>query len=372
VGNPHADSIIVFATGAGSTAADGTGRNGLFTGHLLTHLKTPGLEVTEVFRRTMGDVSRSSNNQQRPAMYNQFSGLAYLGSQPSSIVQPSPAPQPILQPAPVSKPAPVIQPSSISTNMVRINGGTFQMGSPVNEVSRDSNEVQHRVTVRSFYMGKYLVTQKEYYEVMGIPPGRFEDSNLPMEKVSWYYAVEFCNLLSQREGLTPAYTIDKSISDPNNTNIYDKVKWLVTLNQNANGYRLPTEAEWEYACRAGTTTPFSTGNNINTNQANYNGNYPYNNYAKGIYRDKTTAVGSFAPNPWGLYDMHGNLWEWCWDWYGSYASGSQTNPSGPVSGTGRVIRGGEAGSGGQYLRSAYRKQYPSDSGYGIGFRLVRN
>ncbi|MDR2729819.1 MAG: SUMF1/EgtB/PvdO family nonheme iron enzyme [Treponema sp.] len=340
VGNQPADSIIVFATSAGSTARDGTGRNGLFTSHLLNNLKTPGLEVAEVFRLTMGDVVRASNSQQRPAVYNQFAGLAYLGSRPAPQPTPAPTPQPV------------------SNDMVRINGGTFMMGSPSNEPNRDSGEVQHQVTVSSFYMGKYEVTQKEYQEVMGTNPSYFKGDNLPVEKVSWYDAVEYCNKRSQREGLTPAYTI-------NGTN--------VTWNRNANGYRLPTEAEWEYTCRAGTTTPFSTGNNITTNQANYDGNYPYNNNAKGEYRSKTTTVGSFAPNAWGLYDMHGNVWEWCWDWYEGYSSGSQTDPVGAVSGTDRVNRGGGWYDWAVEARSAYRDYYtPSYRNGDIGFRLVRN
>jgi len=259
------------------------------------------------------------------------------------------------------------------SNMVRIEGGAFTMGSPANEVSRDSDEVQHRVTVSTFYMSKYQVTQAEYQVVMRTNPSYFKGANLPVENVSWYDAVEYCNALSQREGLTPAYTIDKSRSDPNNKNEYDNLKWLVTRNPNANGYRLPTEAEWEYACRAGTTTPFSTGNNITTSQANYDGNYPYNNNAKGTYREKTTPVGSFAANRWGLYDMHGNVWEWCWDWYGEYKNEAQTNPTGAVSGASRVIRGGgwNSNAGGS-VRSASRSDgYPSGRYANIGFRLVR-
>jgi formylglycine-generating enzyme required for sulfatase activity len=243
---------------------------------------------------------------------------------------------------------------AVPAGFVRIEGGTFTMGSPSNEPQRNSEEVQHQVTVSAFYMGKYQVTQAEYQSVMGTNPSNFKGSNLPVETVSWYDAVEYCNRLSQREGLIPAYTIDKSRSDPNNTSNIDDIKWLVTLNQNANGYRLPTEAEWEYACRAGTTTPFSTGNNITTSQANYYGDYPYNNNATGIYRKKTTAVGSFAPNPWGLYDMHGNVWEWCWDWAGNYSSEAQDDPRGPVSGGDRVVRGGSWSHAGQALRSAAR------------------
>jgi formylglycine-generating enzyme required for sulfatase activity len=161
--------------------------------------------------------------------------------------------------------------------------------------------------------------------------------------------------------------------DPQNTNEEDKIKWLVTWDRNANGYRLPTEAEWEYACRAGTTTPFSTGNNITTSQANYDGNYPYNNNAKGVYREKTVNVGSFAPNGWGLYDMHGNVWEWCWDWYGDYTSGAEANPAGPATGARRVGRGGCRNSYAQNLRSARRNFYaPSVQSGSVGFRLVRN
>jgi formylglycine-generating enzyme required for sulfatase activity len=246
------------------------------------------------------------------------------------------------------------------------------MGSPANEPERDGDEVQHQVTVRSFYMGKYQVTQAEYETVMGTNPSYFKGLNLPVECVSWYDAVEYCNRLSQREGLSLAYTIDKNRSDPNNTNSDDNVRWLVTWNPNANGYRLPTEAEWEYACRAGTTTPFSTGNNITTSNANYDGNYPYNNNYKGTYRERTTTVGSFAPNPWGLYDMHGNVWEWCWDWYGNYSSGSQTDPRGAASGANRVLRGGSWSNTATYVRSAIRSYYtPSNRNYFIGFRLVR-
>jgi formylglycine-generating enzyme required for sulfatase activity len=137
------------------------------------------------------------------------------------------------------------------------------------------------------------------------------------------------------------------------------------------GCRLPTEAEWEYACRAGTTTPFNTGNNLTTSQANYNGNYPYNNNAKGEYREKTMPVGSFAANAYGLFDMHGNVWEWCSDWYGDYSTSAQTNPKGASSGSYRVIRGGSWFTDALYCRAAYRCDSPPDYRIGlIGFRLV--
>ena len=265
------------------------------------------------------------------------------------------------KPAPVAVQQPAAPPQNpVPSNMIRINGGTFTMGSFADEPERRDNEVQHQVTVSSFYMGKYEVTQKEYREIMGTNPSNFRGDNLPVESVSWFDAIEYCNKRSQKEGLTPVYTI--SGSGDNRT---------VTWNRSANGYRLPTEAEWEYVCRAGTATPFSTGNNITTNQANYDGNNPYNNNTKGDNRQKTTPVGSFAPNAWGLYDMHGNVWEWCWDWYGIYPNGAQTDPQGAASGSNRTLRGGSWYNGGWYLRSAYRgSNIPSGLYTAYGFRLV--
>jgi formylglycine-generating enzyme required for sulfatase activity len=356
-------SIVSFATAPNSVAADGDGRNGLYTGFLLNNLTTPGLDVNEVFRRTGSDVERATRGRQYPETRYMYHEIAYLGSRPTPGSQPTPTP------------ATTVQPASVPDNMVRINGGTFTMGSPANEPERNSGgdiEVQHQVTVSSFYMGKYEVTQKEYQEVMGTNPSKFKGNNLPVEQVSWYDAVEYCNKRSQREGLTPAYIIDKNRSDPNNKWHDATVRWLVTRNADANGYRLPTEAEWEYACRAGTTTPFSTGNNVTTNQANFNGYYPYNNNAKGTSREKTTTVGSFTPNAWGLYDMHGNVWEWCWDWSGDYSSNAQTDPVGAISADQRVIRGGSWYNYGRHLRSANRGvELPENREDRTGFRLVR-
>jgi formylglycine-generating enzyme required for sulfatase activity len=233
---------------------------------------------------------------------------------------------------------------TIPDGFVKIQGGTFMMGSPVSEVGRGNDEAQHRVTVSGFYMGQFEVTQAEYETIIGSNPSEFKGGSLPVENVSWFDAVFYCNKRSTREGLTPAYTIDGE---------------NVTWNRNTNGYRLPTEAEWEYACRAGTTGPFSTGNNITTAQANYN--------TKG-----TTDVGSFASNPWGLYDMHGNVWEWCWDWYGAYSMTDQTDPTGAAPESNRVLSGGCWNNTAQNLRSANRYyNSPSYRNYFIGFRLVR-
>jgi formylglycine-generating enzyme required for sulfatase activity len=259
-------------------------------------------------------------------------------------------------------------------NMVLINGGTFTMGSPAEEPERMANEgPQRKVTLSGFYMCKYQVTQAEYQQIIGITPSGFKGDDLPVENVSWYDAIEYCNKRSEKEGLTPVYTIDKTQADPTNTNRLDNINWKITFNRRANGYRLPTEAEWEYACRAGTTTPFSTGNNITTDQANYDGNFPYNNNDKGAYHKRTMPVGSFAPNPWGLYDMHGNVWEWCWDWYGSYTNVPQTDPVGAATGTSRVMRGGGWSNSAGRVRSARRSgDYPYYGYILLGFRLVRN
>ncbi|MDR0562762.1 MAG: formylglycine-generating enzyme family protein [Spirochaetaceae bacterium] len=239
---------------------------------------------------------------------------------------------------------------------VKIEGGNFVMGSPEIEPERIENEVPHEVTVSSFYMGVYEVTQQEYENYSEMNPSHFKGSKLPVENVNWFDAITYCNARSVKEGLIPAYTIKGEL-----------IRW----NRTSSGYRLPTEAEWEYACRAQTATPFNTGTAITTDQANYDGTYPYNDCPKGTYREKTTLVGSFPPNPWGLYDMHGNVWEWCWDWYSQYDTRRTDNPSGPSTGTNRVIRGGSWGGGARYLRTAYRcGSSPFARDNYLGFRLV--
>ena len=258
-----------------------------------------------------------------------------------------------------------------SADFVLINGGTFKMGSPAGEDWRSNDETQHLVRVAPFYMAKYEVTQKLWREVTGKNPSNFSGDNLPVESVSWLEAVEFCNALSHRDGRTPAYTV----ADGGAT---------VTWNRAANGYRLPTEAEWEYAARAGTTTPFYSRKVPGADEVNFYGHYPYQieqNYFNdevletrpGVYRGKTVAVGSFAPNPNGLYDIYGNVGEWCFDFYGDYGTAVQTNPTGTANGTRRVYRGGGWNDFGKNLRSAYRAAMQQASGaYNVGIRLVCN
>lgn len=248
--------------------------------------------------------------------------------------------------------------AAASSDMILIKGGTFQMGSPTSEIDREKDEVLHSVRISGFYMARYEVTQAEYHELTGTNPSNFKGDMLPVENVTWYDAVRFCNAKSIKEGLAPAYAING-----------ENVAW----DKKADGYRLPTEAEWEYAARAGTTTPFSTGGNITTNQADYYGTYPYNKAPSGEYRSATVKVDSFGPNPWGLYNVHGNVWEWCWDWYGEYDGAAQTDPSGPPDGTYRVSRGGGWNDFGRNLRSAYRAASPpANAIFNTGFRLARN
>lgn len=253
-------------------------------------------------------------------------------------------------------------------NFVLIKGGSFQMGSPLDEPWRSEDETQHSVSVSDFYMSVYEVTQKEYTELMGSNPSTFLGDELPVENMTWYEAVAFCNARSTAEGLTPAYTIDGQ---------------AVAWNQSADGYRLPTEAEWEYACRAGTTTPFNTENSPSADEVNYYGHYPYEiegNYFSqgnldtkpGRYRETTVRVGSFSPNKWGLYDMHGNVSEWCFDIYGAYDTETATNPTGAAAGNLRVARGGGWNDFAKNMRSAYRATTTADSSsYSLGIRLVR-
>jgi formylglycine-generating enzyme required for sulfatase activity len=245
------------------------------------------------------------------------------------------------------------------TNLVFIQPGTFTMGSPANEAERFSNESQHVVNISGFWMKKYLVTQGDYVAVMGSNPSYFtaansysDDPTLPVEQVSWSDATNYCRLLTQQElgaGRIP-------------TNC---------------AYRLPTESEWEYADRAGTTTAFYLGSTLQSGQANFDGRYEYDaatgtvSNPTGVSLGMTTPVGSYDASPWGLYDMIGNVWEWTQDWYGQYPPGTVSDPQGPVSGSFRVLRGGNWNNSATYGRSAYRNvASPAFKYQNIGFRVV--
>jgi len=237
--------------------------------------------------------------------------------------------------------------NTLDMKFVLIPAGTFMMGSPTEEPERKDDEILHKVTItKPLYLQTTQVTQGQWKKVMGSNPSHFEKGgkDCPVDSVSWEDAQRFISKLNKME--------------------------------NTNKYRLPTEGEWEYTCRAGTRTPFHTGDSISTDQANYNGNYPMPGSSKGKYREKTVKVGSFAPNAWGLYDMHGNVSEWCQDWYGDYPSGEVSDPKGPSTGEERVLRGGSWLHHAGHIRSAGRGRFgPGDRHrriYLIGFRVARD
>ena len=271
--------------------------------------------------------------------------------------------------------------------MVLITGGTFTMGD-ANTLSWGA-QPPHTVTVSSFNMGKYQITQAQWVAVMGTNPSWFRPGgggsaavsgintfNFPVDSVSWYDVLVFANRLSILTlNRTPAYEMETPTAGIWSTNpdlwgpvpIVSDARWNnVRVVAGSTGYRLPTEAQWEFACRAGTTTLFNTGDTITQSQANFW-------VSGGTSLGRTTAVGSYAPNAWGLYDMHGNVWEWVWDWFGVYTNAPKTNPIGPASGVHRVLRGGSWSIGAENLRSAGRgSSNPSRRWWnGSGFRLVR-
>ncbi|MFM6121568.1 MAG: formylglycine-generating enzyme family protein, partial [Sphaerospermopsis kisseleviana] len=240
--------------------------------------------------------------------------------------------------------------NGVFLEMIAIPGGTFIMGSPKNEPERrDSESPQHRVNIQPFYMGKFTVTQAQWERVAALPkikqdlnpqPSRFQGKNKPVERVSWLDAQEFCARISKATGKK---------------------------------YSLPSEAQWEYACRAGTTTPFYFGNTITTDLVNYDGNCSYGAAPKGKYRQQTTDVGSFPPNAFGLYDMHGNVWEWCEDdWHENYINAPIDGSAWISLSNNKLLRGGSWDYDPGYCRSA-RRSY-NDAGfvniYGFGFRVV--
>ena len=259
--------------------------------------------------------------------------------------------------------------AELNDGLVLLPGGTVTIGSPDSERQRQADETQHQVTLSSFYVDPHEVTQQDYQAVMGTNPSHFRGDNLPVEQVTWYDAINYCNKLSEAQGLTPAYQIDGT---------------TVTWNRAADGYRLLTEAEWEYAARAGTQTVFYEGGQIVADQVNFCGSYPYlieENYLShqnpevvtSTYRQETMPVDGLAPNSWGLYHMEGNVSEWCFDYYAPYDTAQNTDPCGPSSGSLRVNRGGGWNDFAKHVRTAYRSVTTPDTvEQNLGFRIARN
>jgi formylglycine-generating enzyme required for sulfatase activity len=325
-------SLIVYATAPGSVAADGKGRNGVFTGAFLRHMKTPSVDVEYMLREVRREVMAETNGKQIPwSASSLILSFYFVGKSEVSVKKEEEERKP--------------------EGLVLVEAGTFQMGSE----SGDSDEKSvHSVTIsRAYYMSKYEVTQKQWLEIMEENPSHFKGDNLPVHNVSWNSAIEYCNLLSTKQGLTPCY----SDSSQN-----------VRCDFSANGYRLPTEAEWEFAAHGGKKAlglrySGSTGGDSVGDIGWYSSNS----------EGKIHEVGGKKPNELGLYDMSGNVWEWCWDWYGEYIASSQTDPAGPISGSYRVRRGGSWESNVKYLRSTLRNYSNPFAGAmnSTGLRLVR-
>ena len=256
--------------------------------------------------------------------------------------------------------------NSVGMKLIPIPAGTFTMGSPHSEAGRGSDEDQVEVTITTpFYMADTEVTQgqwlavtgrtlKEQIETQTGPIGRSAKlvtkvsavgDDQPMPFVNYADALEFCAILTAKEHASG--NLPETLT-----------------------YTLPTEAQWEYACRAGTTTVFSSGDTLDSDDANFYGKIPYGVEGEGEYRDKTTPVKTFAPNPWGLYDVHGNLYEWCLDWYSESAPGG-TDPEVIEEGDSRIIRGGTWNRKATSCRSAYRySSTPERRAYNVGFRVA--
>ena len=245
-----------------------------------------------------------------------------------------------------------IYPEILHSSMIKIEGGTFLL--------EDKIECE----VSDFYLGQYPVNQQLWEQVMGENPSSFKGTSLPVESISWYDCVEFCNRLSEREGLEKVYQIDKSRKDPPNTSNVDKLKWIVIPNIEANGYRLPTETEWEYAARGGKYA-----------KSNVYAGSPILKEVGWYYENshmETQLSGMNLPNELGFYDMSGNVREWCWDWKGNYPSKRIKDYRGPEGGLFRVLRGGSWGSYAGLCRVSFRyRNHPDDRSYVFGFRLAR-
>ncbi len=344
--NAATGSLVAFATAPGAVAADGTGRNGVYTKHLLANLREGDPDISKVFQRTRAAVVRETGGKQTPWESTSLIGDFYVRA-PTGGVQLASAPlAPTVAASPAAPPV-VIPPVNVAgtsfkdcddcPEMVRIPGGTFLMGSKADPFASSQpnadEQPQHQVSVKAFAMGKYEVTQEQWYAVMGNLPSSFKGRTLPVEQVTWNDAQEFVRRLGAKTGKT---------------------------------YRLPSEAEWEYAARAGSRTEWSFGDNENEL-----GRYAWFNANSG---STTHPVGEKLPNAFGLHDMHGNVWEWTEDCWNENYNGAPSDGSVWSAGdcSRRVLRGGSWNFDPQVLRSAIRSGGPaSDRGDGIGFRVSR-
>lgn len=266
-----------------------------------------------------------------------------------------------------------------SDSMILVKGGTFEMGDVMGD-KENKEETVHQVSLRDFMLAKYETTVDQYdmycnsigREISGY--AQMGKGKHPIIHVSWYEAIEYCNWCSTQDSLPPYYHVDKINQDPNNQNY--EVKWLVTKNEKSNGYRLPTESEWEYAARSrGKMVRFGNDKNIaSPKEINFDASMAYKKAYSltGEFLGQTLPVGSFEPNSLGFYDLSGNIFEWCWDWKGSYPAGTTINPQGAAKGSFRVCRGGSCVYGPDGSRTAFRGYGAPGARYHMGFRLAKN
>lgn len=343
-------TLMHFATRPGGVAADGTGGNGLYTSELLKHLKTPGLPVESMLKRVAAGVKQASGGDQQPWTEGALDGEFYFApgspQQASNAVQvASIQPEPVQQVAPPTPGQPV-RPTQVAADqiikdcadcpeLVVISGGSFEMGSA--DGYSDEDPV-HRVNIKTFALGKYEVTQGQWVAIMGSNPSRFKNGgeNLPVERITWEAVQEYIKKLSAKSG---------------------------------HQYRLPSEAEWEYAARANTRTKYFWGDSVGSNNANCAGCG-----SKWDYKS-TAPVGQFPPNAFGIFDMHGNVSEWVQDtWHNNYGSAPGNGSAWEKDGANgdRVVRGGSYSNSPDYVRSATRNQNSPGLGvYQNGFRLAK-
>ena len=338
-------TLLAYATAPGAASLEREGeRNSIYTKHLLNALRDmPSLSLTDLLIDVRKAVKEDTGGEQVPwEAISLTERFAFAEGEPTPEPTKKPTRKPTPRPSCWESETPGATCAEPTTGMefVYVPGGCFQMGSPESEDGRYDNEGPvHEVCLKGFWMGKFEVTQAQWQAVMNTNPSYFKGANRPIESITWNDAQDFLKKLSGGNA----------------------------------AFRLPSEAEWEYACRAGTTMPFYFGETISTDQANYDGDYTYGNGKKGQYRQQTTDVGSFPPNDFGLYDMHGNVWEWVADTYHDNYNGAPTDGSAWNSGgSDRVLRGGSWYNGPGSVRSAVRSGYdPAGRNDFIGFRVAR-